>query len=531
MFIRINPRLLSIATNFNNSPLKTISELSLRNGYITAIALVVIGALAALFFAYFHHQSSNQPHKSSVKPIKQKIRPTEKSNTKTPPITLERQNPLKTSEIKLQRNRLSPQLVEKFKTIEDQCALIAENAYNTNNHISAVEIMNQIDPEMERNILEALEDIVTQFENKNNIPHHLKKKLHQYVPPYFATQTTLSNEQEINRKYLSLVGIRNLFKAGPTIIDDFQKKLYLGGEHHYLDRSSDYSRYHPMEGLKLFKYYTGTVVDLDTELDCKNDVEAIAEARKIIIKFGKDCGVAHSTAEEVARALPNRKLNLPRSGDPIRNVNSDNADRSNSGIWKRQPPGSSKTHYYVNVPNLDIVILATLRLPYMMAELALLTREYQGGKLMNEFYETLFKEGLSDKCFNDKAKQFIEFYHNWKAKLEDTLTPEEIATEKLQKGEFGVFLKQRKAEDVIKEGYNLATFSNLIANDERFDSKNGLNSVDEWISKYQPTIINMLKEKNIWERALFHREDGKDYFLINESMLNLFLKEYYLGLI
>lgn len=56
---------------------------------------------------------------------------------------------------------------------------------------------------------------------------------------------------------------------------------------------------------------------------------------------------------------------------------------------------------------------------------------------MTEFYDKLFKEGISDTCLNDKAHKFLNFCDTWKAKLKDVPTPEEDACHKLAQGVLG----------------------------------------------------------------------------------------------
>ena len=151
------------------------------------------------------------------------------------------------------------------------------------------------------------------------------------------------NQTNEERKYLSLAGIRNMLLAGPDIIDEIAKKEFLGGVHHYDSN----------KGLNSFKFYTGTPVDLETEFDAKNSEDALRRARELIVDFGRKIGLetvkGSLTAEEVARKLPHRKLNLPEPYDTIHHAN-DHTDRSNYGIWTRQEPHSAVVHYYANVP-------------------------------------------------------------------------------------------------------------------------------------------------------------------------------------
>jgi hypothetical protein len=189
-----------------------------------------------------------------------------------------------------------------------------------------------------------------------------------------------------------------------------------------------------------------------------------------------------------------------------------------------------KIHYYVNVPNCDIVVLATLRLPYMLAELAYLTKEYKHGKLMKEFYETLFAKGLSDMCFNDKARQMINFYHEWKAKLEDVPSPEEDARDKLKKGLFGEELSKQNPDTVIKEAYSRDKLMTILQDSDfgladNYDKKG--RSFDKWLQDVEDKSRKILEQQKIWKNALYCAEKGKDYFLVNESTLKEVLKDLY----
>lgn len=208
-----------------------------------------------------------------------------------------------------------------FNQIEEICAEISEKAF-TDPTFSAVKALKGIDQKTRTEVLELLNEIITEFEKRHIVSRIVRYGDH--VPAYFAN---VIEQSDHDRKYLSLVGIRNLLLVGASIIDDFRDTKFLGGEHHYgLNK-----------GLKSFKLYTGNVVDLDTEIEAKSDDEAQKIAREMIVKFGQICGLKKPglSAENVATSLPHRKLYLnhfvPESLS--------NTDRSNYGLWKRLTPG------------------------------------------------------------------------------------------------------------------------------------------------------------------------------------------------
>ncbi|MFI0434588.1 MAG: hypothetical protein ACH350_02515 [Parachlamydiaceae bacterium] len=403
-----------------------------------------------------------------------------------------------------------------FSEIEDLCGKIAEHSFS-NRSFSATESIKQIEPQIKQEIENTLHEIVKEFEQRFRISHKLIYGSE--VPAYYANDSTGNTPDQ--RKYLSLAGIRNLLMVGPSIIDDFRDTQYLGGEHHYQEK----------KGLKAFKFYTGNTVDLDTKIEAKNDREALQIAETMVVKFGEKCGVRpllnKLTASAVSQALPKRKLHLPPSHEPIHNAGGSHTDRSNHGIWKRT--FRNETEYYVNIPNHDIVLLATLRLPYMLAELAYMTKHYKNGSLLNEFYTQLFNKGISDKCFNDKARTFLDFYHTWKAKLNEIPSPEEEARHKLATGGFGQSLKELDAHDVIANAYDQGKLSELLSN-YNMTSQDGL-CEKEWITKNKPQIVQLLNTLSLWEKVLYRTEAGKDYFLLNESTLTTFLPSYYKAMV
>src|SRR5262249_19216143 len=113
--------------------------------------------------------------------------------------------------------------------------------------------------------------------------------------------------------------------------------------------------------------------------------------------------------------------------------------------------------YFVNVPNCDIVLSATLRLPYMVAELVWRAKMANHGTLPETFVKEFVDKGLSDKCFNEKLRVFSAFYHDWMAKFDGVLTPEEKARKQLSSGTFGAYLQGQDPHTVLQQKCTLAS--------------------------------------------------------------------------
>lgn len=387
----------------------------------------------------------------------------------------------------------------------------------TNRAYSTTKAFSAITKQTKQEILELVNEVIAEYERRN--PQLRRIAYGEQVPEYFAKVQGFQTNEE--RKYLSLAGIRNMLLAGPDIIDEIAKKEFLGGVHHYDSN----------KGLNSFKFYTGTLVDLETEFDAKNSEDALRRARELIVDFGRKIGLetvkGSLTAEEVARKLPHRKLNLPEPYDTIHHAY-DHTDRSNYGIWTRQEPHSAVVHYYANVPVCDVVLSATLRLPYLIAELAWRNKEANGGKLSKEFLDDFFARGISDKCFNEKFRELTLFHLDWMSKFDGAETAEETATRYVVEGKYGEALKHKGPVLALKEAFSVAKLRDTF---EPYDfEKNGLPS-DTWVEQMKPICIDILKKENHWKAALFRKDENSEYFLLDEASLTTFLKEYYKSLI
>ena len=408
-----------------------------------------------------------------------------------------------------------------FSELVDQiCDEVANNVFIDPNY-STTKAFNAIPHKTHQQILAILNELVAEFEKRHN-RHHNLIKYQDPVPAYFAQVDDFGTTSE-DKKYLALVGIRNMLAFGPRIIDDFCRQHFLGGAHHY-----GYDQGPNAKGLNLFKYYTGTVVDLDTVVEAKSDQEAILKAKELIVQFGKRCGMTgfagrELTAEDVAAAMPNRKLHLPKNAwDPIPQSQS-NTDRSNHGIWKRQNPQTMKMEYFVNVPNCELVVAATLRFPYMIAELAWRAKEANGGKFSDEFLKDFFKEGLSTMCFNDKMNRFINFQVDWKAKFDGSETPEETVRGKIESGALGEELRNKGADQAMKEAFTQKTLTNFL--DQNLNV--GGMEKESWIKKMLPICVNLLKQQKRWTNTLYRTDNTSEYFLLDENAVVDVLKPLY----
>lgn len=409
---------------------------------------------------------------------------------------------------------------QQVETLLDQ---VSQNVF-TNLSFSTRQLFNSIPSQTKGQVQTLLDELIVEYEKRFPQPQHSRIGCGDPVPQYFANVDNYG----VDVKYLSLAGIRNMLIAGPGIIDDFAQQRFLGGAQHYGSRN----------GLNAFKYYTGTVVDLDTELDAKNDPEALAQARELIVDFGKRCRLpGNLTAEEVARQLPHRKLKLPEAFEGI-HVALDNTDRSNHGIWKRQHPRTRVNTYFVNVPNCDVILSASLRFPYMVAELAWRAKEANGGKFSKDFLDDLFARGISDMCFNDKIRQFTNFHIEWMAKFDGAETPEETARNKVISGAFGEAIKLKGPDEAIKTVYRRDTLADLIGDfiDNGYVGEKNGRDLDQWLAEETDHCIEQLKAKGVWENFLYQSDkkgqsedfpDGSDFFLLDRTTLAGFLKEYY----
>ena len=411
-----------------------------------------------------------------------------------------------------------------FVQVDEICEQIMQNLFN-NSSFSTQEAFNQLDRKAYNDIVNTFNELVLEAERRFEPDE--KIQIGTRVPEYFANVTSDHSEQV--KKYLSLVGIRNLLVHGPRIIDDLRRKKFLGGEHNYQHD----------EGLKAFKLYTGNTVDLDTELNheiFKDDSAAIQKAKELIVNFGEACGLEGKqgklTAEDVSSQMPQRLLHLPNLGKHVYISNS-NTERSMHGIWKRIPPQKMDYRYYVNVPNTEIVLAACLKFPYMIVEVIQRVKGENGGNLPREFLEDFFTKGLSTMCFNDKIITYLNFYIKYIN--EESPSPEEEVRQKIEKLEFGEDLLEIGTDKAIKGKYDKFnhSLSDVLLKYYVDDDNNLINPLDttitkeEWVKGQMEACIAILAANDIWKSALYQSEAGNEYFLVDESTLKLVLRDFY----
>lgn len=436
-----------------------------------------------------------------------------------------------------------------FDKIDKVCGEISEKIYNDSTYSAVVALEKVISPELKEEILNLLNEAVERFENEFN--PEIKFDCGTKVENYFANNQQSSTVDE--RKYYSLLGIRNLLLFGPEIFDDFRDTNFLGGKHHY-DKSSQENPHG--KGLRKFHYYTGTVVDLDVEFLASNDQEAIKIAQREIVKFGKKCGIVKPAQDvkalsmdevekyylEIQKKLPNRKLDLLDNGKI--HVSADQNDRSNFGIWKHN------NSYFANVPysdvnDVDALLIATIRIPYLLAELVYLTKKHieshptqdMGKNLFDEFYKKFFQEGLTDQCFNHKANALVAFNTSWKDKLNELegngFDPKKIARDKIENGSFGQIFKDMGADNVLKEALTPDKLITLYEKKEANfalkidETSKEIEDFDTWKKKHGDVIIEMFKNDSLLETRLYQVSEDDVYAIFDQKTAEKYLKRYY----
>jgi hypothetical protein len=239
------------------------------------------------------------------------------------------------------------------------------------------------------------------------------------VPNYFAN---VSGESVYHRKVLSVLGLRNLVRAGCDIFNELKATLFSGDPSHYSGRS----------GLGKMRALTGNTVDLDTMVaNCEHQLKLFNAVRQKAtpplppfrsaeeLAKSADCqAYVRSVAEPLLDEFVDRMKLSPREAEQRRvlktsltgsiPVSSGNSDRGRSPIWLYA--GAGVLTYHVNVPNMLDVFGALLKAPYHAARAFLLLYEKNHGTAKwSEAVEEYFDECISDSCFNGKWKS-IEMY-------------------------------------------------------------------------------------------------------------------------
>lgn len=242
------------------------------------------------------------------------------------------------------------------------------------------------------------------------------------VPAYNANAVS---ESIYRRKYLSLLGLRNLALRGPEIFAQLHFRLFSGNP-------SDYGN---NDGPHLMRYLTGNVVDLDTVvLDCNRQHKTLGpkgsnpnsffsseEGRRIAVAAaGPLIEVFIDELKLTKEVAAKRNLTpLPVAGSNIP-VATNNTDRGKWPLWGYANVGVLS--YHANVPHLPDVTGALLKAPFHLVKAFLMivakVKLIENGAVrtdpptidafisaMREFFD----EAVSDSCFNGKWKQ-VEAY-------------------------------------------------------------------------------------------------------------------------
>lgn len=422
-----------------------------------------------------------------------------------------------------------------FDAVDNLCAETVEKnkgVYKilSNPNYSVYKAFKKLPSKRQAEMLQVLNDVIKAFQDNK-----FKNKYHQSpytkiprinpgdkVPQYFA-HVAAHQQSDWERKYLSLCGIRNLLLHGPKIIDDLKEKKFIDG----------FANYSSGKGLKALQYYTGNTVDLNVEIEASDDKEAIAEAKKRIVNFGKMCGLKNATtAEKVASSLPSRKLRIqqdPYYGEFVHDSGTDYKDRGNYGIWKRN------NNYYVNVPDVDAAIPAILRLPYMIAEMASMDKEKNSGQFSDKFLDDLFAN-ISTKCFNNKLQQLNRMYSEWKSTGgldEKELAAKALAdlSKKIEKGKFGEKIKAKGFAAAMKEARTRDDLLMMITSDEdrlydyiMDDGQHCPKGVGDklaqaWAEKHLDFFKQYFKEQKMYKQSLYRTDNDSPYVIFDKKAL------------
>ena len=236
------------------------------------------------------------------------------------------------------------------------------------------------------------------------------------VPNYFAN---VQGETVYHRKVLSVLGLRNLVRAGCDIFNELKASLFSG----------DPSQYSGRAGLHKMRAMTGNTVDLDTVVvNCERQLATFNTLRtkegqapfRSSGEFSQSpmcVEYVRSTAEPLldefratmkltdAEAMK-RALVIDKT-QPIP-TSTGNGDRGRYPIWLYSNVGVLT--YHVNVPNLPDVFGALLKAPYHAARAFLIIYEkFYGTAQWAEAVLEYFDECISDSCFNGKWKS-VELY-------------------------------------------------------------------------------------------------------------------------
>jgi hypothetical protein len=311
------------------------------------------------------------------------------------------------------------------------------------------------------------------------------------MPTYFANAS--SHQSIFYRKLVSLLGMRNLLRAGIRVFADMRATLFSG----------DPTAYGQNEGPHLMRRLTGNAVDLDTVVLRPSHRDSFAAINDMIVRDSAttaDDGApldfqqrrGFSTPQEFARspigsamaynaARPlidafvqrfglegpadaalrsQRRLDLPphaaSAGGAVSAVpiSTSHTDRGKHAVWLYDNAGTVSFH--ANVPTMDDVYGGLLRAPWYFVTAYLIAKVKRGGSaaVMLDFFET----ALADTCFNQKWRA-VEAY------VRTHTQPDAIyvVLSKLQAAHAHVFTQARLGADDERGTWEVAEMAALLA--------------------------------------------------------------------
>lgn len=249
------------------------------------------------------------------------------------------------------------------------------------------------------------------------------------VPSYFAN---VVDQSIFHRKFLSLLGLRNLVLFGVNIFSSMLSQTFSGDQSHYAGTTD-----RGMAGPAMMKHYTGNVVDLDSVVMRCSDAGMVETVNKNLKKQAENDGhaagaapqfrsgkeLAHSTvgrkiAYESARTLimdfihrfkltpdliKRRHLDLPETfeqmGDQVP-VARDNSQRNMWPMWLYD--NVNVLTFHANVPTMSDVYGALLKAPFHFVD------AYLGARATNDV-DAFFENALNDSCYNHKWRAIEEY--------------------------------------------------------------------------------------------------------------------------
>ena len=496
---------------------------------------------------------------------------TKLTSVQTPPMTQTTETtsspPIKKTRIKRSLVDVSElqNIVKAYGKVEEACRQAEEIAYTTDGSITTVQLFST--PEIEqikKKAIKLMNEIIKEFKkekyrerfgyNQEEDKELFIIKFQEPVPSYYANVKETNSDYRLI--YCSLLGIRNLIEYGPKLFDDFRKEQFIDGEHNYSAGT----------GLAEFKDKTGNLVDLNTELErpmVKNheghmqrrpltDAEATEKYKKMVIDFGnRVLGINSPNAllsfEEVIQSLKKRKLGMEE--DSYIHISRSNTDRGKFGIWKRIDAYSREPMYYVNVPQMPAVVLATLRLPYLLAEVAALD-EAKNKALSNAFFDTFFDGKRLGGCFNAKAQSMIDFSVTQKEILLKNSSPEDEVTKAIESGSLGDELKKMGAEKAIEDAWSRNRlvsalvvideskeildpdrFQTLLVEDDNplWQEKDFAKAIIDHLEKNEPEKLKKIEIALKFGKSLYQEDEDSPFKLVTMQLLPTLIRDYKLA--